>query len=133
MSDDVWKEAVLDQCAVAHSSFYEDDPKKTLDTLIDWHVQVALDPQVSSAAQALVDSGKAQGQGEPIAEVEFDNIGWRHMVDAILCLPAGTKLYTSAPAINEPVGVVVVHNGQKVGMLGNQDIEAGTMLYGDNG
>ena len=52
-----WKEAVLDHCVVAYSAFYEDDPKKTLDVLIDWHVKVALDPQVSSDAQALINKG----------------------------------------------------------------------------
>lgn len=52
-----WKEAVLDQCAVVHSAFYEDDPKKTLDTIIDWHVMIALDPLVSSDAAALIAKG----------------------------------------------------------------------------
>lgn len=53
---DTWKNVVLDQCMVAHSAFYEDDAKKTLDTLIDWHVKIALDPSVSSDAQALIAS-----------------------------------------------------------------------------
>lgn len=65
-----WKEAVVDQCMVAHSALYEDDPKKTLDTLIDWHVKVALDPQVSSDAQALIDKGKEQSQGASLTITE---------------------------------------------------------------
>ena len=50
----VWKEAVLDQCAITHMPLHEDDPKKTIDGVINWYVQVALDPAVSETQAALV-------------------------------------------------------------------------------
>lgn len=45
-----WRDAVLDQCAIAHAQFYEDDPRKTLENLISWHVDVSHDPLVSDRA-----------------------------------------------------------------------------------
>lgn len=43
-----WKDVLLDQCAIAHIPFYEDSPRATLDGIINWHTQVALDPRVST-------------------------------------------------------------------------------------
>lgn len=57
--DGRWKE-VLDNEAVVCFVLNEqnkDDPRKMLHDIINWHVAVALDPQVSSDAQALIDSG----------------------------------------------------------------------------
>jgi hypothetical protein len=45
-----WREAVLAECAISHMSFYEDNPRKTIQDVISWHVQVALDPLVSQTA-----------------------------------------------------------------------------------
>ena len=54
-----WQDAVIEQLVVAHiyRKEHATDPRKALQDLISWHVQVALDPQVSSDAQALVDRG----------------------------------------------------------------------------
>ena len=46
--------------------------QEALDALIDWHVAVALDPTVSSDAQALVDRGAAAA--EPLTERELELI-----------------------------------------------------------
>ncbi len=45
-----WMEAVIDSCAVACLDWNRDDPRKTIERLIAWNVQIALDPQVSDAA-----------------------------------------------------------------------------------
>lgn len=45
-----WSDAVLDQCAIAHMPFHEDNPRKTLEDLISWHVEVSHDPAVSDRA-----------------------------------------------------------------------------------
>lgn len=45
------------------------DADQALDALIKWHVQVALDPTVSAAAQALIDKGAAVA--EPLNDWEF--------------------------------------------------------------
>lgn len=60
--DGSWRQAIdeaLIMCALDCPSSH-DDPRAALSRLIDWHVQVALDPSVSSAAQALLDTDRAQ-------------------------------------------------------------------------
>lgn len=60
--DGSWRQAIdeaLIMCALDCTSSH-DDPRAALSRLIDWHVQVALDPSVSSAAQALLDTDRAQ-------------------------------------------------------------------------
>jgi hypothetical protein len=59
-----WKEAVLDACVLAHIPFYENDPMLTLDMLIQWQIDVALDPSVSLAAQKLILRGVEQAKAE---------------------------------------------------------------------
>ena len=56
-----WQDAVIDQLVVAHiyRNEHHDNPRKALQDLISWHTHVALDPQVSSDAQALIDKGAA--------------------------------------------------------------------------
>lgn len=52
-----WRETVDDMLSVFHM-VASDDPRESIDRLINWHVQVALDPSVSSDAQALIDRGR---------------------------------------------------------------------------
>jgi len=52
---DKWKEAVIEECIVRHLSWDENDPRKTLRALINYEVQLALDPRVSKEAQDLID------------------------------------------------------------------------------
>ena len=56
-----WRDAIDSGLVCAHIGTVESFPtaQAALDALIDWHVQVALDPEVSSDAQALVDRGAA--------------------------------------------------------------------------
>lgn len=57
---DPWKEAVIDGliCAHIYSKADEEDPRKALNKLLAWEQSVALDPKVSSAAEALIEQGR---------------------------------------------------------------------------
>jgi hypothetical protein len=72
-----WRVVADDMLTVFHE-VASDDPRESIDRLINRHVQVALDPAVSSDAAALVEVGRQQGaklrQGEPVA-------GWRLLKD----------------------------------------------------
>lgn len=61
---DPWREAVHELCIVSWAPFYPDDPRRTLIELVGWEIRVALDPAVSSGAQALIDEGKRQARSE---------------------------------------------------------------------
>ena len=54
-----WKEAVIDELVVAHilTVEHETNPRMAVKAAINWNCEVALDPQVSSDAQALIDQG----------------------------------------------------------------------------
>jgi len=54
-----WKEAVIDKLVICNilNAEHESNPVKALNDLINWHVQVALDPLVSSDAQELINRG----------------------------------------------------------------------------
>lgn len=54
-----WKGAVGDMLSVCHE-VESADPRESINRLIDWHVMVNMDPAVSSAAQALIERGKAE-------------------------------------------------------------------------
>jgi hypothetical protein len=62
--DGQWKEAVLNELIVGHiyQAKHETDPRKAIQDAISWNTEIALDPQVSSDAQALIDQGAAAEQ-----------------------------------------------------------------------
>ena len=51
-----WKEAIIDQlvCCHIYNKTHDDNPYKAIMDLIAWHIDVALDPDVSEDAQALI-------------------------------------------------------------------------------
>jgi hypothetical protein len=55
-----WKDAVIDPLVILYiyRKEHEADPRLALNDAIDYHVQIALDPQVSSDAAALVQRGR---------------------------------------------------------------------------
>jgi hypothetical protein len=57
-----WKEVVIEKLMVSHiyRNEHDSDPDKALNDLIAWQMRIALDPQVSSDAQALIDKGKKE-------------------------------------------------------------------------
>lgn len=62
-----WKAALINELITCHIYTKEHDtnPRKALQDAINWNVQVALDPTVSSDAAALVESG-LRSQQEPV-------------------------------------------------------------------
>ena len=71
---DPWREALDSGLVCAHIGTVESFPtaQAALDALIIWHVQVAIDPTVSAAAQALVDRGRAVA--EPLSDEQIKGI-----------------------------------------------------------
>ena len=65
-----WEDVIIDGLVVAHiyRKEHDTDPGLALHDLISWHVRAALDPKVSSDAQALVERG-AEAMRERCAQV----------------------------------------------------------------
>ena len=59
-----WYDAVTDQGVITHVGWDENDARKSLYAIIDWHVQVALDPKVSGDAEALIQRGRDEREAE---------------------------------------------------------------------
>ena len=57
-----WKDAIIDGLATAYiyREEHDNNPRKALADLLAWEVDVALDPQVSERAQAMIDSEREQ-------------------------------------------------------------------------
>jgi len=64
-----YRDAIDEALVVRHLGTAKGDPRKELNDILSWEVAVALDPRVSSAAQALIDSGGAQA-GKMIEALE---------------------------------------------------------------
>ena len=69
---DQWKQAVLDQTIVAHiyHAEHEDNPRQAIQDIINWNCSVALDPLVSSDAEALVQRGRDEQDAKLRAALE---------------------------------------------------------------
>jgi hypothetical protein len=68
-----WSEAVIDQLVVHHiyQAVHDTDPRKAVNDLLCISNSIALDPQVSSDAQALIDRGRREAQQEQPAQEPF--------------------------------------------------------------
>ena len=75
-----WRDAIDAELICCHIGTADSfpDPKDALAALIDLHVQVALDPEVSSAAQALVDRGAA-AVAEPLTNEKISQCSKGHI------------------------------------------------------
>lgn len=75
---DRWKAAIDDELVYCHIGTVDSfpDARTAIKSLIDWHVSVALDPAVSSDAQALIDQGKSAAPAvrEPLTDAQIDKI-----------------------------------------------------------
>ena len=105
---DPWRDAIDAQLVCLHLGTADSfsNAGAALDALIDWHVQVALDPAVSSVAQALVDRGAAQPQAEPVAWRRYNrSIGWQYEdgVTSFASDPSAEPLYAAPQAVAEPL------------------------------
>lgn len=67
-----WKSAVIDELVICgtYSNEHDADPQKAIKDAISWNVQIALDPQVSSDAQALIDHWREETKKELLREDE---------------------------------------------------------------
>lgn len=86
--DGPWKEAVISELVVAHiyQAKHDNNPRQAIQDVISWNVDIALDPQVSSDAQKLIDKG-AKAERKRCSSIIFgqcssDNVAQR-TVDAI--------------------------------------------------
>jgi hypothetical protein len=71
-SGNLWQDAIIDElvCCHIYQAEHDTSPRKGLHDAISWHVQVALDPQVSSDAQALIDKGAANQKAKMLKELQ---------------------------------------------------------------
>ena len=74
-----WRDAIDAELIRCHIGTVESFPtaKYALNELINWYVKVALDPEVSSAAKALVDRGAAMA--EPLTNEKISACSKGHM------------------------------------------------------
>jgi hypothetical protein len=58
-----WQDAIIDALVIRHiyQAKHDTDPRAALNAILDWEVMVALDPLVSSDAQALYQLGIQKG------------------------------------------------------------------------
>ena len=101
-----WREAIDAELVCLHLGTVDSFPTadQALKALIDWHVATALDPEVSSDAQALVDRGATQPQAEPVAWRRYNrSIGWQYEdgVTSFASDPSAEPLY-AAPQAQPP-------------------------------
>lgn len=61
---DAWRDAVIDACVINFLDWDMTDPRGTLARLIHWEQECALDPSISSAAQALIQRGRDEAKEE---------------------------------------------------------------------
>lgn len=94
---DQWKQAIDDELVCCHIGTVDTfpDAKTALKNLIDWHVQIALDPAISSDARALVERGAAQPAVPQPAPRTADCLMCGH------CAATGERV--AKPAAREPV------------------------------
>lgn len=78
-----WKEAVLNELIVCHiyNSSHDNDPRKAVQDAITCNCQVALDPTVSSEAQALIDRGAVESR----AEIALDTARLDYLQNNAIC------------------------------------------------
>ena len=127
-----WHRAVDDACTVNWVPV-TDDARETVKALIARECQIALDPLVSSDAQALIDRGRKD------AEAEIERLKARlevspdHEYDGIYCRDATIKLLEERIAeLREPVNarlLAIAH--QTAGIIENTSIETGYCCCGD--
>ena len=104
-----WREAIDAELVCLHLGTVDSFPTadQALKALIDWHVATALDPEVSSDAQALVDRGATQPQAEPVAWRRYNrSIGWQYEdgVTSFASDPSAEPLYAAPQAaVAEPL------------------------------
>lgn len=78
MEKNPWRDAVDDMLVTCHE-VAGDDPRESINRLINWHVTISLDPAVSSAAQELIARGREEALNESIKMLEELHERRKHM------------------------------------------------------
>ena len=78
MDKNKWRDAVDDMLVTCHE-VASDDPRESINRLINWHVTISLDPAVSSAAQELIARGREEALNESIKMLEELHERRKHM------------------------------------------------------
>lgn len=112
--NEAWRTALEDACTVAFMD-WSDNPRETINKLIQWHCQIALDPRVSSTAAEMIEQGVLAGKMEAIAErqapdlskmknaIENAAVGYGESLDPALAQEyAKAVLAILSPAQQEP-------------------------------
>lgn len=98
-----WKSAIDDELVCCHIGTTDSfpDAKAALKNLIDWHVSVALDPAVSSDAQALIERGRSAAPAVPLTDEQMWQL-WNAQGDDAMDQTAAIKF---ARAIEQAHGI----------------------------
>lgn len=109
---DQWKAAIDDELVCCHIGTTDSfpDAKAALKSLIDWHVSMALDPAVSSDAQALIDKGKSAAPVVPLTQSQFADM----VADASIAVDLAAsplKLLAFAREVLKAYGITGGGNG----------------------
>ena len=102
---DPWRDAIDEGLVCAHIGTAESFPtaQAALDALINWHIATALDPEVSSSAQALIDRGAA-AVAEPVARQWLNSAPvHRKKLPKFAEVGAWNPLYAAPQAVAEPL------------------------------
>lgn len=101
-----WKEAVIEKLVVSHilQESHEFDPHGAINDLLAWETQIALDPQVSCQAQALIDRGAASERAKPAEPLSMSMFATKADYDAALAQQAEpvANLHDNKTAVTEP-------------------------------
>ena len=102
---DEWREAVHDELVTTWtlSAENKDDPRKALQDIINWHVRVSLDPDVSSDACALIERGKAmRDEWRPASEPPEDSLPHAYLLKKLaMVMPLFEEARDALTAISE--------------------------------
>jgi hypothetical protein len=81
----------------------KDDPRKALQDIINWHVRVSLDPDVSSDACALIERGKAmRDEWRPASEPPEDSLPHAYLLKKLaMVMPLFEEARDALTAISE--------------------------------
>lgn len=100
---DEWRQAIEDELICYHIGTAQSfpDAKAALKNLIDWHVLVALDPAVSSDAQALIDKGKSAAPAVPLTDERAAFEAWiRKDCGDLTTFGSGSNMHYRNSAVN---------------------------------
>ena len=117
-----WRDAVDNELICLHLGTVDSfpDARAALNALIDWHVATALDPEVSSDAQALIDRGAAapvpavQSAARSIAAEQAEDAGLWFVAETVseAHLQAALRRLTTAVEGEEPVAMTPLPDAQ---------------------